>query len=107
MVVAHMVQVVLCPGIPAHWALLKARLEKICPSGQAATSLWRWTSDRVEVQHPFLLQVSEQQAPILLLGRAEWAMCMCLLLIVHCTPDLCHAGEHFPVQHARARSPAQ
>eukprot|EP00891_Asterochloris_glomerata_P008160 jgi/Astpho2/8160/e_gw1.00120.231.1_t len=50
--------VVLCPGIPAHWALLKARLEKICPSGQAATSLWRWTSDRVEVQHPFLLQVT-------------------------------------------------
>ena len=63
MVVAHMIQVVLCPGIPAHWALLKARLEKICPSGQAATSLWRWTSDRVEVQHPFLLQASEQQAP--------------------------------------------
>lgn len=94
-IVAHMMQVVLCPGIPAHWALLKARLEKICPSGQAATSLWRWTSDRVEVQHPFLLQVNEQQAtgPTLLLARAEWAMCVCLLLacLGRCPSHLLHS----------------
>ena len=53
------VQVALCCSVPAHWLLLKARLEKICPRSQGAQALWRWNSRGQEpLQQPFLLQVT-------------------------------------------------
>ncbi|KAL3157737.1 hypothetical protein ABBQ32_012162 [Trebouxia sp. C0010 RCD-2024] len=53
------VQVALCCSVPAHWPLLKTRLEKICPRSQGAQALWRWNSRGQEpLQHPFLLQVT-------------------------------------------------
>ena len=52
-------QVALCCSVPAHWLLLKSRLEKICPRSQGAQALWRWNSRGSEpLQHPFLLQVT-------------------------------------------------
>lgn len=52
-------QVALCCSVPAHWLLLKSRLEKICPRSQGAQALWRWTSRTSEpLLHPFLLQVT-------------------------------------------------
>lgn len=52
-------RVALCCSVPAHWLLLKSRLEKICPRSQGAQALWRWNSRGAEpLQHPFLLQVT-------------------------------------------------
>jgi len=45
-------------GVPAHWALLKRRLEAVCPSAAGEHQLWRWSSLPRDFQHPFLLQVS-------------------------------------------------
>ncbi|CAL8469360.1 g8901 [Coccomyxa elongata] len=44
-------------GVPAHWPLLKRRLEAICPNSHGDYSLWRDTR-RQDFQHPFLLQVT-------------------------------------------------
>ncbi len=45
-------------GVPAHWALLKQRLEAVCPSAAGEHQLWRWSSLPRDFQHPFLLQVA-------------------------------------------------
>ncbi|KAK9831988.1 hypothetical protein WJX81_006685 [Elliptochloris bilobata] len=45
-------------GVPAHWALLKRRLEAVCPSAAGEHQLWRWSSLPRDFQHPFLLQVA-------------------------------------------------
>lgn len=52
-----MAQVKLGAGVPAHWSLLKRRLEAICPNSHGDYSLWRNTR-RQDFQHPFLLQVT-------------------------------------------------
>lgn len=44
-------------GVPAHWPLLKRRLEAICPNSHGDYSLWR-NNLRQDFQHPFLLQVT-------------------------------------------------
>ena len=65
------VQVALCCSVPAHWLLLKARLEKICPRSQGAQALWRWNSRGQEpLQQPFLLQVTSYNREGVLHG--EW-----------------------------------
>jgi hypothetical protein len=51
-------KVQLSVGVPAHWALLKRRLEAVCPSAAGEHQLWRWSSLPRDFQHPFLLQVS-------------------------------------------------
>lgn len=47
-------QVGLTPGMPAHWRLLKARLEELCPK-----SLWitNFRGPNTDLAVPFLLQV--------------------------------------------------
>ena len=65
------VQVALCCSVPAHWLLLKTRLEKICPRSQGAQALWRWNRQGQEpLQHPFLLQVTSYNREGVLHG--EW-----------------------------------
>jgi hypothetical protein len=44
-------------GVPAHWPLLKRRLEAICPNSHGDYSLRR-NARRQDFQHPFLLQVT-------------------------------------------------
>ena len=44
-------------GVPAHWPLLKRRLEAICPNSHGDYSLWRKTR-RQDYENPFLLQVT-------------------------------------------------
>lgn len=51
-------RVALCCSVPAHWVLLKSRLEKICPRSQGAQALWRWNSHTEPSQNPFLLEVT-------------------------------------------------
>lgn len=51
-------KVQLSAGVPAHWALLKKRLEAVCPSAAGEHQLWRWSSLPRDFQHPFLLQVA-------------------------------------------------
>ena len=51
-------KVQLSAGVPAHWALLKKRLEAVCPSVAGEHQLWRWSSLPRDFQHPFLLQVA-------------------------------------------------
>ena len=65
-------QVALCCSVPAHWLLLKSRLEKICPRTQGAQALWRWNSRTSEsLQHPFLLQVTSYNREGVLHGTAK------------------------------------
>ena len=45
-------------GVPAHWPLLKRRLEAICPNLHGETHLWRFAGRGQAPQHPFLLQVT-------------------------------------------------
>ena len=45
-------------GVPAHWPLLKRRLEAICPNLHGETHLWRFAARARPPQHPFLLQVT-------------------------------------------------
>ena len=45
-------------GVPAHWPLLKRRLEAITPNPHAETHLWRFAGRAQAAQHPFLLQVT-------------------------------------------------
>lgn len=71
------VQVALCCSVPAHWPLLKIRLEKICPRSQGAQALWRWNNRGQEtLQHPFLLQVTSYNREGVLHGES----CNCLVL---------------------------
>lgn len=51
-------KVKLGPGVPAHWQLLKRRLEAICPNTHGDHNLWRLNSMRQDYQHPFMLQVT-------------------------------------------------
>ena len=64
------VQVALCCSVPAHWLLLKGRLEKICPRSQGAQALWRWNAHGSEpLQHPFLMQVTSYNREGVLHGK--------------------------------------
>ena len=68
-------QVALCCSVPAHWLLLKSRLEKICPRTQGAQALWRWNSRTSEsLQHPFLLQVTSYNREGVLHGQSPIAV---------------------------------
>ena len=51
-------KVTLGQAMRAHWALLRRRLEAICPSTHGDHSMWRYTSRTRDTQHPFLLQVT-------------------------------------------------
>lgn len=65
------VQVALCCSVPAHWPLLKTRLEKICPRSQGAQALWRWNNRGQEtLQQPFLLQVTSYNCEGVLHGKS-------------------------------------
>ncbi|CAK0784176.1 hypothetical protein CVIRNUC_007379 [Coccomyxa viridis] len=51
-------KVTLGQAMRPHWALLRRRLEAICPSTHGDHSMWRYTSRTRDTQHPFLLQVT-------------------------------------------------
>ena len=44
--------------MPAHWALLKQRLKKICPMGGGALTLWKAPPAAEDFGQPFLLSVN-------------------------------------------------
>lgn len=67
-------KVCLSSGVPPRWALLKSRLEGICPTGtDTLQQLWRWRSVPKE-QPPFLLQVAgyDRQGMLHSLSHALW-----------------------------------
>lgn len=44
--------------MPAHWRLLKTRLEGLCPTSTGNMWLRRWRDAAIDFANPFLLQVS-------------------------------------------------
>lgn len=44
--------------MPAHWRLLKSRLEALCPTSTGNMWLRHYRNGAVDTEHPFLLQVS-------------------------------------------------
>ena len=86
------VQVALCCSVPAHWLLLKSRLEKICPRSQGAQALWRWNSRGQEpLQLPFLLQVTSYNREGVLHGENVFAPHDAYLHLYNGVPTL-HEG---------------
>lgn len=55
---AHHAQVGLTSGMPAHWRLLKSRLEALCPTSTGNMWMRQHRNGAVDTEHPFLLQVS-------------------------------------------------
>ena len=51
-------QVGLTSGMPAHWRLLKSRLEALCPTSTGNMWMRHYRNGTVDTEHPFLLQVS-------------------------------------------------
>ena len=69
-------KVTLGQAMRPHWALLRRRLEAICPSTHGDHSMWRYTSRTRDTQHPFLLQVTSYDRRGFLHGARACAHCL-------------------------------
>ena len=98
-------KVQLSAGVPAHWALLKKRLEAVCPSAAGEHQLWRWSSLPRDFQHPFLLQVASYDRRGFLHG-APPAPVACLIPTQQCGRHLPAAALLFACRCATSSAPS-
>ena len=71
--------------MPAHWRLLKSRLEALCPTSTGSMWMRHYRNGTPDTEHPFLLQVSSYDRVGVLHGAQLGSPCR---IPAHAAPAL-------------------